>query len=296
MLPFYIFYSMFGPQRIGDLIWSAADQRARGFLVGATSGRTTLAGEGLQHQDGSSHLWFATIPNCRAYDPAFAYELGVIVERGMEELLTEQRDCFYYLTVTNASYAQPSLPMYPGIRGGILKGMYRLRSHVGNGQVQLLGSGAIMTEVLAASDLLRRDWNIEADVWSVTSYTELHRDGISCEREGRLHPLSVAPKCFVANVLKNAQGPVIAVSDYVRALPELIRAYVPRQYVTLGADGFGRSDTRAELRKFFEVDAISIVIATLYALSKEGQIDAAQVSHALQKYGRNTNGPAPWVR
>ncbi|MET0657889.1 MAG: pyruvate dehydrogenase (acetyl-transferring), homodimeric type, partial [Steroidobacteraceae bacterium] len=296
MLPFYIYYSMFGFQRIGDLIWAAADQRARGFLLGATAGRTTLGGEGLQHQDGSSHVGFAAVPNCRAYDPAFAYEVAVIVERGMQEMLEEQQDRFYYLTVMNANYAQPSMPSGDGIRDGILKGLYRLQSSDARAQVQLLGSGAIMTEVLAARDLLQRDWGIEAAVWSVTSYTELHRDGIQCERQGRLQPESPQPQPFVTQALRATEGPVVATCDYMRALPELIRAFVPGRFVTLGTDGFGRSDTRAALRAFFEVDAASIVIAAVKALADDGVMSSARVAECIAKYGRDANASASWTR
>jgi pyruvate dehydrogenase E1 component len=297
MLPFYIFYSMFGFQRVGDLIWAAADQRARGFLLGATSGRTTLGGEGLQHQDGASHVYFATVPNCRAYDPAFAYELALIIERGMQEMLVEQQDRFYYVTIMNANDAQPSMPEVSGIRDGVLKGMYRLpHGKTPPSRVQLLGSGAIMTEVLIARDLLGSDWNIAAAVWSVTSYVELHRDGIDCERRARLQPNLEVPQAFVTETLSGCEGPIIAASDYVRALPELIRAFVPGRYVTLGTDGFGRSDTRAALRAFFEVDAVSIVIATLKAVADEGMCERRLVAEALRKYGRDVPTDAPWVR
>jgi pyruvate dehydrogenase E1 component len=294
MLPFYIYYSMFGYQRVGDLIWAAADQRARGFLLGATSGRTTLGGEGLQHQDGSSHIGFATIPNCRAYDPAFAYEVAVIVERGMQEMLVEQQDHFYYLTVMNASYPQPSMPG-AAVREGILRGIYHLPTDA-QPQVQLLGSGAIMAEVLAAREMLQQDWSIAAGVWSVTSYSELHRDGIDCERRARLHPMAEPPQPFVSHALAQSSGPIIAVSDYVRALPELIRAFVPRRYVTLGTDGFGRSDTRAALRAFFEVDAASIVIAALQALANDQAIDVSRVADAIAKYGRDASSASSWTR
>jgi pyruvate dehydrogenase E1 component len=297
MLPFYIFYSMFGFQRVGDLIWAAADQRARGFLLGATSGRTTLGGEGLQHQDGASHVHFATVPTCRAYDPAFAYELALIIERGMQEMLQEQQDRFYYVTIMNANDAQPSMPEVSGIRPGVLKGMYRLPDgETPRSQVQLLGSGAIMTEVLIARELLRKDWNIAAAVWSVTSYVELHRDGIDCERRARLQPDSEVPQAFATQTLSGCEGPIIAASDYVRALPELIRAFVPRRYVTLGTDGFGRSDTRAALRAFFEVDAVSIVVAALKALADEGMSERRLVGVALRKYGRDVPTDASWVR
>ena len=295
MLPFYIYYSMFGFQRVGDLIWAAADQRARGFLLGATAGRTTLGGEGLQHQDGSSHVQFAAVPNCRAYDPAFAYEVAVIVERGMQEMLREQQDCFYYLTVTNANYAQPSLPPGADIREGILKGLYPLPG-AQDAQVQLLGSGAIMTEVLAARGLLERDWGIPAAIWSVTSYAELHRDGIECERRMRSEEVMQSRQPFVTRALSASRGPIIAASDYVRALPELIRAVVPRRFVTLGTDGFGRSDTRSALRRFFEVDAVSIVIAALDALAAERCIERSTVAKAVRHYGRDAQTPSPWSR
>jgi pyruvate dehydrogenase E1 component len=297
MLPFYVFYSMFGFQRVGDLIWAAADQRARGFLMGATAGRTTLGGEGLQHQDGSSHLQFATVPNCRAYDPAFAYELAVIIQHGMREMLEEQEDRLYYITLMNANYAQPSMPGDEGVREGILKGIYRLSGpEPAKSQLQLLGSGAIITEVLAARELLKKDWGIEAAVWSVTSYVELHRDGIECERWTRLHPESDTPLAFVTQALATFEGPVVAASDYVRAVPELIRAFVPRRYVTLGTDGFGRSDTRAALRAFFEVDAASIVIAALKALADDKLIGANRVAEAVERYGRVAGAGAPWTR
>ncbi|MHB8813992.1 MAG: alpha-ketoglutarate dehydrogenase [Steroidobacteraceae bacterium] len=295
MVPFYIYYSMFGFQRVGDLVWAAADQRARGFLLGATSGRTTLGGEGLQHQDGGSHLQFASVPNCRAYDPAFAYEVAVILKRGLHEMLEEQQDRFYYMTVMNASYAQPSIPAGDEVRDGIVKGMYRLPGR-NDAQVQLLGSGAIMTEVLAARELLRQDWGIEADVWSVTSYVELHREGIDCERRARLHPEALAPQPFITGALASTKGPVIAASDYVRGLPELIRAFVPRRYVTLGTDGFGRSDTRAALRAFFEVDSASVAIAALKALADEGSVEPAYVVSAIRKYGRDPDSPPSWTR
>ena len=270
MLPFYAFYSMFGFQRIGDLIWAAADSRSRGFLIGATAGRTTLAGEGLQHQDGTSHLIASTIQNCVAYDPCFGYELAVILQDGMRRMLDAQEDAFYYVTVMNENYAQPALP--PGAEEGILRGMYPLRKSplAGDGakadnlnnankipRVQLLGSGTILREALAAAEILEQEYDIAADVWSVTSFTELRRDGIACEQWNQEHP--EAPRqCWVEQCLAGAPGPVIAASDYVRAVADLIRAWVPGKYLTLGTDGFGRSDTRAALRSYFQVDAQSI--------------------------------------
>ena len=262
MLPFYIYYSMFGFQRVGDAIWAAADQRARGFLLGATSGRTTLGGEGLQHQDGSSHLVAATIPNCKAYDPAFAGEMAVIVHAGMREMLVEQRDCFYYITLMNENYAQPDLPADK--HADVLRGCYRFGSYGpadAKKKVTLMGSGAILTEVIKAAQVLA-DEGIASGVFSVTSWSELARDGQARDAE------DATP--FVAQQLAGGQGPVIAATDYVRAVPESIRAYLPsdRRYVTLGTDGFGRSDTRAALRRFFGVDASSIAVAARRALSR----------------------------
>jgi pyruvate dehydrogenase E1 component len=266
MLPFYIYYSMFGFQRIGDLIWAAADQRARGFLIGATSGRTTLGGEGLQHQDGSSHLVAASIPNCISYDPAYAYELAVIVDDGMQRMLQKNEDVFYYVTVTNENEAQPSMPK--DAREGILRGMHCV-SPAKKPEVRLLGAGPLLKEAMAAADLLEGIFSVKTEVWSVTSFSELARDGIACERNRRLQQSD--DEAWVTQKLKGSKAPVIAVSDYVRAVPESIRAYVPAHFVTLGTDGFGRSDTRASLRDFFEVDAKWIAytaLAEVYAGKK----------------------------
>jgi pyruvate dehydrogenase E1 component len=267
MLPFYIYYSMFGFQRVGDAIWAAADQRARGFLLGATSGRTTLGGEGLQHQDGSSHLVAATIPNCKAYDPAFAGEMAAIVHRGMQEMLVEQRDVFYYVTLMNENYAQPDLP--PQAQEGVIRGCYRFARYgdeTARRRVSLLGSGAILTEVIEAAQQLAAD-GVPVDVFSVTSWSELARDGLACEQ--RALEGAEEPGIPYLTTQLAGQGPVVAASDYVRAVPESIRAFVPpgRRYLTLGTDGFGRSDTRAALRAFFGVDAASIVRAAQHALS-----------------------------
>jgi pyruvate dehydrogenase E1 component len=282
LLPFYIYYSMFGFQRVGDAIWAAADQRARGFLIGATAGRTTLGGEGLQHQDGHSHLMASTIPNCRAWDPASAAELAVIVAHGMQTMLTEQRDEFFYITVGNANHAQPSLP--EGAAPQVLRGMYLARDSAVRGadEVQLLTSGAIWTEALSAAHALEA-LGIRARLWSVTSWSELARDGAACERESRLGGASALP--FVTRQLQACAGPVVAVCDYVRAVPEQIRPWLPagRSYTVLGTDGFGRSDTRAALRAFFEVDAASIVQAALHALGRP----AARTTRP---------GPAPWLQ
>ena len=282
MLPFYIYYSMFGFQRVGDLIWAAADSRARGFLVGGTAGRTTLAGEGLQHQDGSSHLVAATIPNCRAYDPCFGYELATIVEDGARRMLEAQEDVFYYLTVANENYAHPAMPQ--GARDGILRGMYRLREGT---RVQLLGSGPILREVIAAAELLEKDWKLSAGVWSVTSFSELRRDGMRAERATRF---GQPQKCWVEQCMEGAPGPVIAASDYVSAVADLIRPYIKNRYVALGTDGFGRSDTRAALRAFFEVDARHIAVAAL------GAIDPSLVGSAVRRYGLDPVARPPWER
>jgi pyruvate dehydrogenase E1 component len=284
MLPFYIYYSMFGFQRVGDLIWAAADSRARGFLVGGTAGRTTLAGEGLQHQDGSSHLAASTIPNCRAWDPCFGYELAAIVHDGARRMLEAQEDVFYYLTVANENYPQP--PMPEGAAEGILRGMYLLQKKE-NTKIQLLGSGPILREVIAAAELLEKDWNIPAGVWSVTSFTELRRDGMRVERERRFGGKA---ESWVETCLKDAPGPVVAASDYVRAVPDLIRSCIDGKFVSLGTDGFGRSDTRAALRAFFEVDAKNIVVAALAAL------DPKLAAEALRRYGIDPVARPPWER
>jgi pyruvate dehydrogenase E1 component len=302
MLPFYIYYSMFGFQRVGDQIWAAADQRSRGFLIGATAGRTTLGGEGLQHQDGSSHLVATTVPNCRAYDPAFAGELAVILEHGMREMLEAQRDVFYYVTVGNENYAQASLPA--GVGEDVIRGIYRLQSAgpakeraAGEGRrVQLLGSGSLLNEAVAAAAILAGDYQVAADVWSVTSWSELARDGMAVERAARLHAGAAEP--FVAKQLGASEGPLVAVSDYVRAVPESIRAYLPtgRRFVTLGTDGFGRSDTRAELRAFFEVDRHAIVLAAVHALHREGGVDDAALERARAAAAPDANPLPPWAR
>jgi pyruvate dehydrogenase E1 component len=284
MLPFYIYYSIFGFQRVGDLIWAAADSRARGFLIGGTAGRTTLAGEGLQHQDGSSHLAAATIPNCRAYDPCFGYELATIIEDGARRMLEAQEDVFYYLTVANENYPHP--PMPDGVRDGILRGMYLFRKNP-KAKVQLLGSGPILREIIAAAELLEKDWGIGANVWSVTSFTELRRDGMRAERARRFGGKDTS---WVEKCLGGAEGPVIAASDYVRAVPELIRGMIRKPYTVLGTDGFGRSDTRAALRAFFEVDAKHIAVAALAAL------DERRAREAVVRYGIDPAAPPPWSR
>ncbi|WGK88409.1 alpha-ketoglutarate dehydrogenase [Pseudomonas migulae] len=294
MLPFYIYYSMFGFQRIGDLIWAAADQRARGFLLGATAGRTTLGGEGLQHQDGNSHLMAAMVPNCRAYDPAFAGEFAVILDHGMRQMLERQVDEFYYVTLMNENYPQPNLP--EGVEQAIIKGMYLFARHEvedARGSVQLLGSGAILLEVIAAAELLASDWNIDSEVWSVTSFTELAREAREVERWNRLHPGQPARRSHVQESLNDA-APIIASTDYVRALPQLIASYAPARYTVLGTDGFGRSDTRSRLRAFFEVDRHQIVLSALTSLVQDGRLDAGVCAEAIARYGIDVDAIAPW--
>lgn len=293
-LPFYIYYSMFGFQRVGDFIWAAGDQRARGFLIGATAGRTTLGGEGLQHQDGHSHLVASTVPNCRAYDPAFAGELAVIVDHGMRQMLEENQDVFYYITVMNENYEQPNLP--EGVESDVIKGMYRHSSQSAKkakGNVRLLGSGTIMLEVLAAAELLASDWHIEAEVWSVTSFTELAREARSVERWNRLHPLEQKRRSHVASCLEG-DTPVIAATDYIRAVPQLVASYIDPSFITLGTDGYGRSDNRPALRDFFEVDRKHVVVAALSALVQQGQIKGDICAEAIQKYGVDTDQTESW--
>ena len=295
MLPFYIYYSMFGFQRIGDLIWAAADQRARGFLLGATAGRTTLGGEGLQHQDGHSHLMAATIPNCRAYDPAFAGELAVILDHGMRAMLERQEDVFYYVTLMNQNYAQPSLPA--GVDAALIKGLYRYASRSAQnarGQVRLIGSGTILLEVIAAAELLATDWQIESEIWSATSFTELAREAREVERWNRLHPGQTPRQSHVAGCLPQG-APVIAATDYLRALPQLIASHIEPPYTVLGTDGFGRSDTREALRRFFEVDRHHIVLAALTSLAQQGCVDIALCQQAIERYGIDVEAAASWA-
>ncbi len=297
-LPCYIFYSMFGFQRIGDLAWAAGDMRTRGFLLGGTSGRTTLNGEGLQHEDGHSHLFAAGIPNCIPYDPTYAYEVATIVQDGVRRMLGEQEDVYYYITLLNENYNHPALPA--GAEDGILRGLYLLRDggrqKTGQPRVQLMGSGSILREVIAASDLLRDDWNVVADVWSATSFTLLHRDGEAVARWNMLHPTEEPRVPFIGQQLKDRDGPVIAASDYVKTFVEQIRSFVgERKFHALGTDGFGRSDTRRQLRGFFEVDRRWIVLAALNALAtdKTTGIDRAKVAEAIAKYGIDPAKPEP---
>jgi pyruvate dehydrogenase E1 component len=293
LIPFFIFYSMFGFQRVGDLAWAAGDSRARGFLLGGTSGRTTLAGEGLQHQDGHSHLLASTIPNCVAYDPTYAYELAVIIQDGLRRMLTEQEDVFYYITVLNENYHHPELP--EGVREGIVRGMYLLQQGAtgANPRVQLLGGGAILREVRAAAELLRNDWGVEADVWSVTSFNELRREGLDASRWNLLHPEEAPRSATVQRELSGRHGPVVAATDYLKAHADQIRPFVPGRYVVLGTDGFGRSDTRERLRHFFEVNRYYVTVAALSALMDDGALPPATVAKAIEKYGIDPAKPPP---
>ena len=295
MLPFYIYYSMFGFQRVGDLIWAAADQRSRGFLLGATAGRTTLGGEGLQHQDGSSLVQASTVPNCRAYDPCFAGEFAVILDHGMRQMLEQQDDVFYYVTLMNENYAQPSLPS--GTEADVIKGLYRyssLATATDPVRVRLVGSGTILREVIAAAELLAQDWHIAAEVWSATSFSELAREAREVERWNRLHPQETVRISHVQQCL-SADAPVVMASDYVRAWPQLIAGYLHAPVTTLGTDGFGRSDTRAALRSFFEVDRFQIVLAALTALRAQGLVDVATCSQAIAKYAIAADQAASWT-
>ncbi len=300
MIPFYIFYSMFGFQRIGDFTWAAGDMRARGFLLGATAGRTTLNGEGLQHEDGHSHILCSTIPNCVSYDPTYAYELAVIIQDGMRRMYTDQEDVYFYITLMNENYAHPAIPK--GAEKGILRGLHLLRQgskkgpkkgDAGSPRVQLLGSGTILREVEAAAEMLKKDFGVEADVWSATSFNELRRDGLEVTRYNRLHPGAKATTCWVQECLDDRDGPVVAATDYMKAFPDQIREWVRGTYVTLGTDGFGRSDTRENLRRFFEVDRKQVAYAAMCALAEEGALPTAKVKEAQKKYGIDPKKPDP---
>ena len=287
MIPFYIYYSMFGFQRIGDFAWAAGDMQARGFLLGGTAGRTTLAGEGLQHQDGQSFTMASTIPNCVAYDPCFAYELAVIIQDGLQKMYVEQQNIFYYIAVMNENYTHPDLP--EGVEQGIIKGIYPLQkaSKPKALHVQLLGAGTILREVIAAAALLEKDYQVTADIWSVTSFNELRREGLMIERHNRMHPEAKPSQAYVSQVLSGVIGPVIAATDYIRAYADQIRPFISNDYIVLGTDGYGRSDTRQQLRHFFEVDAKYIAYTALHALASKGQIKSAVVTDAMKRYGIN---------
>ena len=292
MIPFYIYYSMFGFQRIGDLAWASGDMRARGFLLGGTAGRTTLAGEGLQHQDGHGHLFASTIPNCVSYDPTFAYELTVIIQDGMQRMYQKHEDIFYYISVMNENYVHPAMPK--GVEDGIIKGMYLFQKPAkGKAEVQLLGSGTILREVIAAAELLQNDFGITSNVWSVTSFNELRREGLSVQRWNMLHPEKKAKVSYVESLLKDPDIPSVAATDYMKTYADQIREFVPGHYIVLGTDGFGRSDTRAQLRKFFEVNRYYVAVAALKALADEGKIPAKKVSEAIKKYNIDPEKPEP---
>jgi pyruvate dehydrogenase E1 component len=303
MIPFYIYYSMFGFQRVGDLAWAAGDCRARGFLVGGTAGRTTLNGEGLQHEDGHSHVQSSLIPNCISYDPTFAYEVAVIVQDGLRRMFADQEDVFYYLTVMNENYQHPAMPEGDGVAEGILKGMYLFReggpARKGRSRakprprVQLLGCGTILREVIAGADLLADDFGVDADVWSAPSFTELRREGQDAERWNLLHPTEPPRQSYVTGCLAGRQGPVVAATDYVRAFADQIRPFVPGTYRVLGTDGFGRSDYRRKLRRFFEVDRYFVALAALQALAQDGTVPAETVAKAIARYDIDPEKPNP---
>ena len=296
MIPFFIFYSMFGFQRVGDLIWAGADMRMKGFVMGGTSGRTTLNGEGLQHEDGQSHVLALPVPNCQSYDPAFAYELAVIIQDGIKRMYHDQEDIFYYLTVMNEQYAHPAMPA--GAEEGILKGMYVCKptgKPKAKLRAQLFGSGTILTEALKAQQILEEKYNVGADVWSVTSYVNLHRDGHACERWNRLHPADKPRVPYVTKVTKDAPGVFVSASDYLKVLPDSIDRWLPKPLQALGTDGFGRSDSRAALRDFFEVDSRFIVLATLYALMQDKQVDPDLVAKAIKDLGIDTEKLNPAI-
>jgi len=288
MIPFYTFYSMFGFQRIGDLAWAAGDMRARGFLIGGTSGRTTLNGEGLQHEDGHSHVLAGTIPNCVTYDPTFGYELAVIIQDGLRRMYDEQEDVYYYITTLNENYRHPEMP--DGCAEGIRKGMYRFRaaadSSGGRNVVQLMGSGAILNEVIAAADLLAERFGVAADIWSVTSFNELRKEAVAVNRRNRLEPEQEGELPWVSRQLMDRPGPVVAATDYVRAYADQIRAFVPqRDYLVLGTDGFGRSDTRDNLRRFFEVDRYHVAYVAMAGLYQRDEISRSELFAAREKLG-----------
>jgi pyruvate dehydrogenase E1 component len=295
MLPFYIFYSMFGFQRIGDLAWAAGDSRARGFLMGGTAGRTTLNGEGLQHEDGHSHIMANTIPNCISYDPTFSYELAIIIHDGLRRMVTMKESVFYYITVMNENYEHPDMPA--GVEAGILKGLYVFKKSDKPAsvklRVQLLGSGTILREVIEAAKLLEQDFGVAADIWSAPSFNLLGRDGLTVERWNRLHPLETPKVPYITSCLQDTVGPVIAATDYIKQYADQVRAFIPKNYVVLGTDGFGRSDSRQKLRRFFEVDRYYVAVAALNALADEGAIAKEVVVKAMQQYQINPDKPNP---
>jgi pyruvate dehydrogenase E1 component len=295
-IPFFIYYSMFGFQRIGDFIWAAADMRVRGFMLGGTSGRTTLSGEGLQHQDGNSHILALPVPNLKAYDPAYAYEIAVIIQDGIRRMYKDGENWFYYITVMNEPYAMPAMP--GDVKEGILRGMYKFRASQDKKsklKAQLLGSGAILNEALRAQEILEQKFGVAADVWSVTSYKELYNDGNETERLNRLHPNEKARVPYVTKCLTDATGVIVAATDYLKTLPNMISKWVPRRMATLGTDGFGRSEGRASLRDFFEVDAKFIALAALHELMLDGKLEASVVQKAMKELGISADKANPVV-
>ena len=295
-IPFFIYYSMFGFQRVADFIWAAADMRTRGFLLGGTAGRTTLAGEGLQHQDGNSHVLALPVPNLLAYDPAYAYEISVIIQDGIRRMYKDRENIFYYITVMNEPYAMPTMPA--GVEEGILKGMYKFRGAVNKKsklRAQLFGSGAILNEVVAAQEILEQKYGVSADVWSVTSYKCLYTDGIETERWNRLHPSTEPRVPYVKQCLEGSQGVLVAASDYLKTLPNMISKWMPRRLATLGTDGFGRSEGRTSLREFFEVDSRFITLATLHELYTDGQLEKSVLDKAITELAINPDKPNPVI-
>ena len=290
MVPFYLFYSMFGFQRIHDLAWAAGDAQAKGFLIGATSGRTTLNGEGLQHQDGHSHILSSTIPNCLSYDPTFSYEIAVIIKDGIQKMYIENKNYFYYITTMNENYEQPEMP--EGSEDGIIKGLYKFETCT-KPQVRLIGSGSILRESIKAAELLKK-YDIKSEVWSATSFNLLRKDGMETERENQLNPTSEPKIPYVSECLNDKNLPIIATTDYMRSYAEQIRPYISSQYVVLGTDGFGRSDSREKLREFFEVDSSSIARAAAYSLYKEGTIDKTLLETIYKDMNIDSNKPNPW--
>ncbi|HEY6991266.1 MAG TPA: pyruvate dehydrogenase (acetyl-transferring), homodimeric type, partial [Bryobacteraceae bacterium] len=295
-IPFFTYYSMFGFQRVGDLIWAFADSRGKGFLMGGTAGRTTLLGEGLQHQDGHSHVLASTVPTCHAYDPAYAYEIAVIVQDGIRRMYQEKQDGFYYLTIYNENYVQPPMPA-EDIREGILKGIYRYRPALnGKPQLQLFGSGPILNEALRAQEILNEKYGVQADVWSVTSYNELRREALSVERWNRLHPTEPERKPYILEVMKGATGPIVAATDYMKIVPDQLAPWLQGRLVSLGTDGFGRSDNRKYLRNFFEISAEAIAAAALARLARDGQFDAQRAAAAAKELGLDPESADPATR
>ena len=295
MIPIYIFYSMFGFQRTGDFIWAAGDNQTRGFLIGATAGRTTLAGEGLQHGDGHSHILSSVIPNCISYDPTFGYELATIFREGLKRMYEKRENVFYYITTMNENYTHPEMPKDKEVEEGILKGMYKFKKFNKNKniKIQLLGSGAILREVIAAAEILEKDYKIDSNVWSVTSYSELRKDAIEVERYNLLNPDKKTKKSYLEECLSSQEGPILAASDYMRLNSDQIRPYLEKGFYSLGTDGYGRSDTRKNLRKFFEVDKEHIVAYSLSVLAKEQLISSKHAKDAIKKYNINPEKPIP---